>query len=145
VEIIRNNQITTVFSVFAYGFITLISLICIANLFNTISTSFALRRREFAMLKSIGMTPEVFRRMIRMESLMYGIKACIFGLPISIAMTLWIKKAVSYNFDKYYAFPYMTYIVGILAVFGVVGIAMLYSSRKIRKENIVDGLKTEIN
>lgn len=145
VEIIRNKQITTVFSVFAYGFITLISLICIANLFNTISTSFALRRREFAMLKSIGMTPEVFRRMIRMESLMYGIKACVFGLPISIAMTLWIKKAVSYNFDKYYAFPYMTYIIGIFAVFGVVGIAMLYSSRKIRKENIVDGLKTEIN
>lgn len=144
-EIIRNKQMTTVFSVFAYGFITLISLICIANLFNTISTSFALRRREFAMLKSIGMTPEVFKRMIRMESLMYGIKACVFGLPISLGMTLWIKKAVSYNFDKYYSFPYMIYIVGILAVFGVVGIAMLYSSRKIRKENIVDGLKTEIN
>lgn len=144
-EIIRNNQMTTVFSVFAYGFITLISLICIANLFNTISTSFALRRREFAMLKSIGMTPEVFKRMIRIESLMYGIKACVFGLPISLGMTLWIKKAVSYNFDKYYSFPYTIYIVGILAVFGVVGIAMLYSSRKIRKENIVDGLKTEIN
>jgi putative ABC transport system permease protein len=144
-EIIRNNQITTVFSVFAYGFITLISLICIANLFNTISTSFALRRREFAMLKSIGMTPEVFSRMIRMESLMYGVKSCIFGLPISFGMTLWIKKAVSYNFDKYYSFPFKTYIIGILAVFIVVGIAMLYSSRKIRKENIVDGLKTEIN
>lgn len=144
-EIIRNNQMTTVFSVFAYGFITLISLICIANLFNTISTSFALRRREFAMLKSIGMTPEVFRRMIYMESLMYGIKACVFGLPISLMMTVWIKKAVSYNFEKYYSFPYMTYMIGILAVFGVVGVAMLYSSRKIRKENIVDGLKTEIN
>lgn len=144
-EIVRNNQITTVFSVFAYGFITLISLICIANLFNTISTSFALRRREFAMLKSIGMTPEVFNRMIRMESLMYGVKACFFGLPISIGMTLWIKKAVSYNFEKYFSFPFKTYIIGIAAVFIVVGVAMLYSSRKIRKENIVDGLKTEIN
>lgn len=144
-EIIRNNQMTTVFSVFAYGFITLISLICIANLLNTISTSFALRRREFAMLKSIGMTPKVFGRMIRLESLMYGIKACVFGLPISLGMTLWIKKAVSYNFDKYFSFPYLIYIIGILAVFGVVGIAMLYSSKKIRKDNIVDCLKTEIN
>lgn len=144
-DIIRNNQITTVFSVFAYGFITLISFICIANLFNTISTSFALRRREFAMLKSIGMTPEVFSRMIRMESLMYGVKACIIGLPISLGMTFWIKKAVGYNFVRDYSFPWQTYIIGIFAVFIVVAIAMLYSSRKIRKENIVDGLKTEIN
>ncbi|WP_167958986.1 ABC transporter permease [Anaerosporobacter faecicola] len=144
-DVIRNNQITTVFSVFAYGFITLISLICIANLFNTISTSFALRRREFAMLKSIGMTPQVFRRMIQMESLMYGIKACLFGVPISIGMTLWIKKAVSYNFTRSYQFPIMTYVVGIAAVFVVVGVAMLYSGRKVRKENIVEGLKTEVN
>ncbi|WP_310602991.1 FtsX-like permease family protein [Anaerosporobacter sp.] len=144
-EVVRNNQITTVFSVFAYGFITLISLICVANLFNTISTSFALRRREFAMLKSIGMTPETFNRMIRMESLMYGVKACIFGLPISLAMTLWIKKGVGYNFNKYYAFPYQIYIIGIVIVFAVVGIAMLYSSRKVRKENIVDALTIEVN
>ncbi len=144
-EIVRNNQITTVFSVFAYGFITLISFICVANLFNTISTSFTLRRREFAMLKSIGMTPKVFGRMIRMESLMYGVKACIFGLPISLGMTLWIKKGVGYNFTREYLFPWQTYIIGVVSVFIVVGIAMLYSSRKVRKENIVDALKTEIN
>lgn len=144
-EVIRNNQITTVFSVFAYGFIILISLICIANLFNTISTSFALRRREFAMLKSIGMTPKVFLKMIQMESLLYGIKACLYGVPVSIVMTLWIRKAVGYNFTKYFTFPIETYCIGIAAVFLVVGVAMLYSAAKVRKENIIDGLKTEVN
>lgn len=141
----QNKQIATAFSIFAYGFIALITLICIANLCNTISTSFSLRRREFAMLKSVGMTPEAFHKMVLMESLMYGVKASLYGLPLSVVMTLWIKKSISYNFQKYFAFPYHIFVIGLVAVFFVVGVAMLYSSRKVRKENIIDGLKTEMN
>jgi putative ABC transport system permease protein len=144
-QVKKNNQIIGVFTVFAYGFITLISLICIANLLNTISTSFALRRKEFAMLKSVGMTSEVFHKMIMMESLLYGVKATVFGIPISILFTLWIRSTVRYNFTMEYAFPYQTYIVGIAAVFLIVGVAMLYSTRKVRKENIIDALKADIS
>ena len=71
-----NRNIITIIKVFAYGFIVLISLIAAAsNVFNTISTNISLRRREFAMLKSVGMTQKGFRRMMNYECLLYGSKA----------------------------------------------------------------------
>lgn len=143
-EASRTNQLILSVSIFAYGFITLISLICVTNLCNTIATSFALRRREFAMLKSVGMTPKGFHKMILLESLLYGIKALIYALPISIWITLSIYKTVDSNFTSSFVFPWGIYGIGILAVFMVVGIAMRYSIGKIKNDTIVEGLKTEI-
>ncbi len=140
----KNHQFMMVISIFAYGFITLISLICMANLCNTISTSFALRRREFAMLKSVGMTPKSFERMIRYESMLYGIKALLYGIPVGVALTLWIYNVVAGNFSGGFSFPIMSYVIGILAIFVVVGVAMIYSSYKLKKDTIIDALKSEI-
>ena len=84
-------------SVLTYGFIVLITLISIANIFNTISTSISLRKREFAMLKSVGMTPKGFNKMINYESIFYGIKSLLYGLPISIGATYLIYKALKTN------------------------------------------------
>jgi putative ABC transport system permease protein len=143
-EVIRSKQMVTVFNIFAYGFIVLISLISIANMCNTISTSFAVRRSEFAVLKSVGMTPGAFKKMIVFESLLYGIKALVFGLPLGMVFNYLIYKSVSDNFTTNYAIPYMTYAVAVISVFAVVGVAMIYSTSKTRKDNIIDGLKSEI-
>lgn len=142
-EALRSSQLIFVFQVFAYGFIILISLICMANLCNTISTSFALRRREFAMLKSAGMTPKAFHQMIRLESMLYGIKALAYGIPISMLINYYIKMTVATNFGGNFSFPLGTYLFGIFAVFAVVFVAMVYSSAKIRHETIIDGLKSD--
>ena len=80
----QEEQMILLMSVFTYGFITLISFISIANIFNTISTSISLRSREFAMLQSVGMTPKGFRKMINYESIFYGVNALAYGLPISV-------------------------------------------------------------
>ena len=82
-----NRNVVTIIRVFAYGFIVLISLIAAANVFNTISTNISLRRREFAMLKSVGMTQEGFRRMMNCECLLYGSKALLLYLPVSCGIT----------------------------------------------------------
>ncbi len=50
------NNLFTLIAIFLYGFIIVISLIGITNIFNTITTNMELRKQEFAMLKSIGMT-----------------------------------------------------------------------------------------
>lgn len=63
------NNLFTLIGIFLYGFIIVISLIGITNIFNTITTCMELRRQEFAMLKSVGMTNKEFNRMIRLESL----------------------------------------------------------------------------
>lgn len=140
----KNQQMMLVVSIFAYGFIALISLICIANLCNTIRTSFILRRREFAMLKSVGMTPRAFHKMIQMESMFYGLKALLYGLPVSIFITVKIFKTVDENFMSEFIFPWLNYGIGIAAIFLVVGVSMRYASNKVKDETIIEGLKSEV-
>ena len=50
------KSMVLIISIFLYGFITVITLIGITNIFNTITSNMELRQKEFAMLKSIGMT-----------------------------------------------------------------------------------------
>ncbi|HLS07072.1 MAG TPA: FtsX-like permease family protein [Bacillota bacterium] len=134
-----------IISVFTYGFITLITLISVANIFNTISTSISLRTRELGMMKSIGMTPKGFNRMINYESLFYGIKALLFGLPISFGIMFIIYRELAGAFEYPFEWPWGSIISVIVAVFVIVGLAMLYSSAKVKKANIIDALKSENN
>jgi putative ABC transport system permease protein len=130
-------------SVFSYGFIVLISAISIANIFNTISTGVALRKREFAMLKSVGMTPKGFAKMLNYESIFYGVKALLFGLPISFVVMYLIYRALANKFSYGFALPWMSILSVIVAVFVIVGSAMLYAGAKVKGENIIDALKQE--
>lgn len=137
------EQLILLMSVFSYGFIVLISAISIANIFNTISTGVSLRKREFAMLKSVGMTPKGFAKMMNYESIFYGVKSLLFGLPISFVLMYLIYRAFSNKFSYGFTLPWMSILSVIVAVFVIVGSAMLYSSAKVRKENIIDALKQE--
>ncbi|WP_069999130.1 FtsX-like permease family protein [Cellulosilyticum sp. I15G10I2] len=140
----REEQMIFLMSIFTYAFILLITSICAANIFNTISTSIALRKREFAMLKSVGMTPKSFNRMISYESIFYGIKALIYGLPISLLVIYLMHRTLMAKFSFEFAIPWMSMGITIGAVFIIVGAAMLYASAKVKKENIIDALKQEI-
>jgi putative ABC transport system permease protein len=130
-------------SVFTYGFIALISLISVANIFNTISTSISLRKREFAMLKSVGMTPKGFNKLINYESIFYGVKALLYGLPISAVVMALIHWSLQGPFSYGLMVPWMNIVYVIIAIFIIVSSVMLYSIRKIKKENIIDGLIQE--
>ncbi|KKK36467.1 cell division protein FtsX [Mesobacillus campisalis] len=139
----QDEQMILLMSVFTYGFITLISLISIANIFNTISTSISLRKREFAMLRSVGMTPKGFNKMIHYESVFYGVKALAYGLPISILVMFGMHHALRYTFEYGFSLPWMSILFVIVLIFLIVGAAMLYSISKIKNENIIEGLKQE--
>ncbi|MBS4200781.1 ABC transporter permease [Bacillus sp. FJAT-49732] len=139
----QEEQMVMIMSVFTYGFIVLITAISIANILNTISTSISLRKREFAMLKSVGMTPKGFNKMINYESIFYGIKALIYGLPLSVICMLLIYKALANSFSYSFSLPWLSIVYVIVAVFLIVGTSMLYSSSKVKKENIIDALKQE--
>ncbi len=140
----REEQMMLLINVFTYAFLILITAICIANIINTISTSIALRKREFAMLKSVGITPKSFNRMLNYESIFYGLKALIYGLPISIAVMYLIYRVLMDSFEFAFSLPITSIGIVIISVFLIVGIAMLYSSNKVRKENIIDALRQEI-
>ena len=138
-----NRNLLLIVDVFSYGFIVLISLISVANVFNTISTNVSLRRREFAMLKSVGMTPGGFNRMINFECLFYGLKALLFGLPVSAGVCWLISKAVGQGVALGFQIPWNAFIIAVAAVFLVVFVTMMYAMSKVRRENIVDALKNE--
>lgn len=141
------RQLMVVVNVFFYGFITLMTMICVANIFNTVATGINLRRREFAMIKSVGMTPKGFNRMVALESLFYGIRSLAIGLPLSVGIhvLMWQTMKNQFEMGLLASFNWWSYAVAVLAVFIIVGTALLYSVGKVRKDNIIETLKNEDN
>ena len=137
------KALITVVNIFSYGFIVLISLIAAANVFNTISTNIGLRRREFAMLKSIGMTQKMFNRMMNYECLLYGIKGLAYGIPVSIGVTWLIYKSILFGLETGFFIPWYSLVIAVGSVFAVVFATMIYSMQKIKKDNPIDALKDE--
>ena len=114
-----------------------------SNVFNTISTNISLRRREFAMLKSVGMTQKGFRRMMNYECLLYGSKALLLGLPVSCGITYLIYRAVTTAYEASFHLPWVAIGIAVLSVFLVVFATMMYSMSKEKKDNPIDALKNE--
>ena len=130
-------------SIFLYGFITVIALIGITNIFNTITTNMELRSREFAMLKSIGMTRKEFRRMIWLETLFCGGKALIIGIPAGILVAAGFYKAMGIRLEISFRIPYESILLSIAAVFLLLAGIMRYSMGKINRKNIIDAIQNE--
>ena len=137
------RAMVTVVNVFSYGFIILISLISMTNVFNTISTSIALRRREFAMLRSVGLTQRGFARMMDYECIIYGARALLWGLPVSVLVTYGIYRSVAQSIAAQFYIPWYSVAIAVGSVFVVVFATMLYATRKIRSENPIEALKQE--
>ena len=142
-QLIIMKTLLTLIKTVMYGFIALISLIVIANIVNTITTGVHLRRKEFAMFKSVGMTKFCFKKMLFLETFLYGLRALLFGLPISALISFFIYKNVPTP-NSAFEINILTYILVSLGVFAIVGISMLLSAGKMQGETIVDVLKEDI-
>ena len=137
------NAVVLIIAIFAYGFIIVISLIGITNVFNTINTNMRLRSKEFAMLKSIGMTKKEFNRMIRLESLFYGLKSLLIGVPLGLLGGYAIFKATGNTIMLDYSFPTMAVLISIVFVFFVVWLIMKLSISKVNKQNIIETIRND--
>lgn len=137
------DTVVLILQVFVYGFIALISLITIFNIINTVSTGIISRRKEFAMLQSVGITPQGFNKMLVLESALYGIRALIFSLPISALISFGMNKALG-DTSIPFVFDYKMYIAVTLVVMLIIGLTMLYSVKKVQKQNIIETLKDDI-
>ena len=133
-----------VIKLLVYGFIALVTLIGVTSVFNTINTSIALRRKEFAVLRSVGLTPEGFNKMLRFESLFFGIKSLIYALPVSLGVTYLIHFAMSdtVSFDSV-LIPWKGIILAVIGVFVIVAISMMYATKKVKNDNILDAIREE--
>lgn len=138
------NNVMLVVKILVYGFIALVTLIGVTSVFNTINTSIALRRKEFAMLRSMGLTPKGFNRIIRFESLFVGLRALVIGLPISLVITFLLHMSVS-NMVSFSGLliPWESILIAIFGVFIIILLSMTYSTHKIKKENILEAIREE--
>lgn len=130
-------------NLFFYGFLTLITLIGVANIINTLDTSIKLRRREFAMLRSVGLTPGGLRRMLRYESLFYGLTALLYGLPLGIALSVLIYEQFGGVSTFAFSLPWGAILACVAGVLAIVFVTMMLSGALIRNDTIVDTIKAE--
>lgn len=138
------RMLIMVLNVFAYGFIILISLIAITNVFNIISTSMILRKGEFAMLRSIGLTRKGLIRMLEIECASYGSRALLTGIPVSCLISYLLYRRMMTNNSLssiHFYIPWQAILIAIASTTAVVYISMRYAERKISKENLIDALK----
>ena len=142
----REQATKMLVNIFCYTFIIIITLIGVTNIFNVITTNMTLRRREFAMLKAIGMTDKEFKKMIRLESLLYGLKALVIGITLGLGLSyLMFKLALEITNDTelVYHLPTMEIIISIIGTFFIIYTTMRYSLNKINKQNIMDTIRND--
>lgn len=142
---VRERSVITITKWLSYGFILLITLITVFNILNTVSTQIANRKKEFAMLKSVGMTPKEFNKMIALESGFYGFYGLLFGIPISLVINKIIGTVVSKSDPIPFSVNVPIYIVAVIAVFVFVGAAMLCSSKLLKIDGVAQTLKEDID
>ena len=139
----QQKRIIILISIFLYGFIAVITLIGVTNIFNTITTNMILRSKEFANLKSIGMTTKEFNKMIKLESIMYGAKSLLIGIPIGLLGSYAIFKSFTNSIDFGFIVPWQAIIISVIFVFIIVGLTMKYSLNKINKQNIIETIRQD--
>jgi putative ABC transport system permease protein len=138
-----NRNLGLLLTVFVLGFVGLLSLIAVTSVVGTITTSMALRHQEFAMLQSVGMTPKALLRMLNYESLLYGIKALIIGLPLGVAVSVLLYCAMGGVLVFDYIAPVQSLLISVAAVLIIVWCTMRYSASRLRKYNIADTIRLE--
>lgn len=139
----QEKAMVLVIKIFLYGFIAVITLIGVTNIFNTITSNMELRQKEFAILKSIGMTRKEFNRMIRLETIFYSTKSLFYGIALGLLGTFAMNQAFSIKLESGVYIPIKPILISIVAVFVLVFIIMKYSMMKINKQNTIETIRNE--
>ena len=142
-QVREERSMALVVKIFLYGFITVITLIGVTNIFNSITSNMELRQKEFAMLKSIGMTRKEFSRMINLETIFYSVKALLYGVVLGLIGTFAIYKAFSVKVNENMYIPIIPIIISAIGVFVLVYAIMKYSLGKINKQNTIETIRNE--
>lgn len=137
------NIAISLVSVFMYGFVVLLMLIGLTNVISTLSTNVFMRAKEFAVLKSVGMTPESLKRMLNYESILCSLKAFVYGLPVGIAVTILVNLPIRMMFPIPYSVPWVSILLCLLVVFFITLGTTRYAAHKLQNQNIIESIRAE--
>lgn len=138
------QMLATVVNVFCLLFTVILALIVMANVFNTVTNSLILRRREFAVMKSVGLSNRQFRSMIAEECTHFGIGGLVPGLIISVGVSYLLYTAVTQSMSGLpFTLPwgYVALALGMTAA--AMGISVAYGMHRCKADNVVEALRTD--
>ncbi|AVM42054.1 ABC transporter permease [Fastidiosipila sanguinis] len=138
------NNLLLLIQIFAYGFMIVMTLIALTNVFNAISSNVYSRQTEFASLISLGMSSKQMNLMSFYESLILGIKALFWGILIGLLANYLIYIGMKSSIEAMtYQIPWIALLVSILTTFIIIFLIMKYSVGKIKSQNIIATIRNE--
>ena len=102
-----------------------------------------LRKRDFGMLRSVGMRNRDIYRMMIYECLLYGSRTLLWGVPVSIALSYGCYRIMSTTYIAQFEVPILELLLAAGIIFAVVAITMFYAVSKLRKDNLIDAIRME--
>jgi len=139
-----NQMIATVVNVFCLLFAVILALIAMANVFNTVTNSLILRRREFAVMKSVGLSNRQFRAMVAEECVAWCIRGLVPGVLLSLLVSFLLWQVISGSMSGL-AFTLSWSYVALAAAMTVVavGASVAYGMHRCRADNVVEALRAD--
>ena len=137
------NIAIVIAEVVLYGFVALLLLIGLVSVMSTLSTNILMRAREFAVLKSVGMTTEGIQKMLLSESILCTMKAMVWGIPIGILIPYTINLAIRKLFPVRYEVPWVLILVSVMSIFLLILSIAFYIIHKLKKQNIIESIRME--
>jgi len=121
-------------------FVILFSLI---NLINTVITSMVTRKREIAVLQSMGMTKRQVNKMIIFENVCLAIPNCLVSSIVGPIVVFIIMKIMQETGIKYLFFklPVMGIVLYLIISIVIPSIIAIFCIKTFNKESIVDRLR----
>jgi len=129
--------------IFIYGFVAMLTLIGLTNVICTISTNVRSRSREFAILRSVGMTNNGLHRMLNLESILCSAKSILWGIPLGIAGSYLVYLALELPAEYAYEIPWASALQCIIVVFIITWVTIRYAASRLRNKNIVETIRYE--
>lgn len=126
-----------------YGFVLVVSLIGSVNIVNTLTTNIILRKREFATLKSIGLTQKGLKKMIVLEGLLYGIVGAVYGSIIGCGISFLLYKAMGGFREFGWMVPWEAIGIAVAASIVIGYISVLSPLSRIKKENLIEAVRED--
>ena len=127
-----------------YGFVILLILMGFTSVISTLSTNIRIRSREFAILKSVGMTSASLRKMIYWESLLCILKASLSGISLGIALPFVINLSIRKSFPVLYHIPWGTFVIGMFLLISVVMLITYVTINKLKNKSIIDEIRMDV-
>ena len=142
----------TIFQLLLYGFLILVILMSVVNIFTTITINILLRSRELAILKSVGMSDKQFDKMLRGENYIACLRSIIFGTVVSLLLLFATKVIIDkgqvnidFRFiaDMLGSINYIALAISIILVYGITFVSTFFAKKSIKSQDIVEVIRRD--